>query len=107
MNFKSTFKDKKILVTGHTGFKGSWLSLWLSSLGAKVLGVSKYIPTEPSHFEAAKIGDLVKDIRLDILDISELKKIIYKFYTWDTGKDSSLRKIFTMQLKLLIFNLMI
>ena len=48
-------------------------------IGTKVLGVSKYIPTEPSHFEAAKIGDLVKDIRLDILDISELKKIVYKF----------------------------
>ena len=39
-NFKNSFKKKKILITGHTGFKGSWLTLWLSSLGAKVYGIS-------------------------------------------------------------------
>ena len=40
-NLNSIFKDKKIVVTGHTGFKGSWLTLWLSQLGAEVIGVSK------------------------------------------------------------------
>ena len=45
------FKNKKILITGHTGFKGSWLSLWLKSLGADVMGVSIDIPTKPSHFQ--------------------------------------------------------
>ena len=78
MIFKNTFKNKKILITGHTGFKGSWLALWLSSLGAKVTGVSKYVPTQPSHFESAQIKDLIEDIRLDILNISALKKVIYK-----------------------------
>ena len=41
-NFNNYFKNKKILITGHTGFKGSWLSLWLHLLGAKVIGVSKH-----------------------------------------------------------------
>ena len=45
MNF---WKGKKVLVTGHTGFKGSWLSLWLQSLGAEVVGVSLDVPTTPS-----------------------------------------------------------
>ena len=49
--YLKVFKNKKILITGHTGFKGSWLSLWFENLGAEVLGVSKDIPTKPSHFE--------------------------------------------------------
>ena len=44
------FKNKKVIITGHTGFKGSWLALWLSELGANVLGLSLNIPTNPSHF---------------------------------------------------------
>ena len=48
------FKNKKVIVTGHTGFKGTWLSLWLNIMGAKVLGVSKNIPTDPSHFKSIK-----------------------------------------------------
>ena len=51
MNYLKIFKNKKIIVTGHTGFKGSWLTLWLHSLGAKVMGISKDIPTKPSHYE--------------------------------------------------------
>jgi GDP-D-mannose dehydratase len=43
--FKNIYKNKKVLITGHTGFKGSWLSVWLLSLGAKVVGISKDIPT--------------------------------------------------------------
>ena len=45
---KNIFKNKKVLITGHTGFKGSWLSIWMHSLGANVLGISKNIPTYPS-----------------------------------------------------------
>ena len=55
MDLKKTFKNKKVIVTGHTGFKGSWLTLWLTKLGANVLGISKNIPTKPSHFEFIKI----------------------------------------------------
>ena len=49
------FKNKTIIITGHTGFKGSWLSLWLTLLGAKVIGISKDIPTNPSIFQAIKL----------------------------------------------------
>ena len=51
MNFDSFFKNKKIIVTGHTGFKGSWLTLWLTEIGADVLGISKDVPTKPSHYK--------------------------------------------------------
>tara|TARA_Y100000590_G_scaffold470496_1_gene665724 strand:- start:747 stop:1829 length:1083 start_codon:yes stop_codon:yes gene_type:complete len=70
------FKDKNILVTGHTGFKGSWLSVWLSYLGANVIGVSNCIPTKPSHFELFN-NEINDDYRLDIANTSEIKKIIY------------------------------
>ena len=50
------FKNKKIIITGHTGFKGSWLSLWLQILGAKVIGLSIDIPTNPSHFKSIKLN---------------------------------------------------
>ena len=50
--FKNTFKGKKVLLTGNTGFKGSWLTLWLLELGAHVYGISKDIPTNPSLFKS-------------------------------------------------------
>ena len=53
-NLIDCFKNKKVLITGHTGFKGSWLALWLNNIGANVLGISKDIPTNPSHFEHLK-----------------------------------------------------
>ena len=46
----SRFKNKKIIITGHTGFKGSWLSIWLTYLGAKVIGISIDIPTKTSNY---------------------------------------------------------
>ena len=52
--FNNIYKNKKILVTGHTGFKGTWLCLWLEMLGAKVIGYSIDIPTKPSLFEMVK-----------------------------------------------------
>ena len=50
-SLKKTFYKKKVLITGHTGFKGSWLSLWMHCNGANVLGISHSIPTNPSHFK--------------------------------------------------------
>ena len=50
--FKNIYNNKKVLITGHTGFKGSWLSFWLNSLGAKIYGISNGIPTKPSFFKA-------------------------------------------------------
>ena len=56
---KSIFYNKKVLITGHTGFKGSWLSIWMSKLGAKVIGASNDVPTSPAHY------DLTKEILTD------------------------------------------
>ncbi len=71
------FSGSKVLITGHTGFKGSWLSLWLSGLGANVTGVSLDIPTEPSHFLSGSINEmLAKDLRLDIRDSAAMKDLI-------------------------------
>lgn len=78
--FNNYYKGKRVLVTGHTGFKGSWMCLWLNQLGARIAGFSDRIPTEPSHFEAAKISDLLdRDTRADIADNSALEKCISEF----------------------------
>lgn len=67
MNYLSEiYSGKKVIVTGHTGFKGSWLALWLKSLGAHVVGISLDVPSEPSHFNAANIKDHIDDRRIDI-----------------------------------------
>ena len=49
------FKNKKVLITGHTGFKGSWLTFWLLKYGAKIVGISKDIPTSPSHYKSLNL----------------------------------------------------
>lgn len=63
----SKYKNKRVLITGHTGFKGSWLTTWLLELGANVAGFSDGIPSDPSHFEALgiekKIEHYIGDIR--------------------------------------------
>jgi CDP-glucose 4,6-dehydratase len=75
--FKELYKNKKVLITGHTGFKGSWLSLWLQELGADVCGYSLSIPTNPSHF---KLLDLdIKTVLGDIRDAEKLKQTFQEF----------------------------
>ena len=55
--FSNIYKNKKILVTGNSGFKGSWLTIWLLRLGAKVYGISNDLPSSPSMFEELKLED--------------------------------------------------
>ena len=78
-NFKKKFKNKKVLVTGHTGFKGSWLTYWLVSLGAKVVGLSINIPSNPSHFKAIKLQNKINHKRMDIRNLRLLKKTFKKY----------------------------
>lgn len=70
------FKDKKIVITGHTGFKGSWLSIWLHMLGAEIYGISDQIPTDPSLFETLELDKKMTHILLDVRDSKSIKKHI-------------------------------
>jgi len=70
------FKDKTVVVTGHTGFKGTWLTIWLKLLGAKVVGISLNPITSPSHFSVANVGDGITDLRIDVRNQEELEQAI-------------------------------
>jgi len=74
--FQGYYRGRKVLVTGHTGFKGSWLSLWLKRSGADVTGYSIDIPTVPSLFEIAGVEDVVDHHIGDILDVAELTRVV-------------------------------
>jgi CDP-glucose 4,6-dehydratase len=74
--FDNIYKNKKVIVTGDTGFKGSWLSLWLHSLGAKVTGISKDVPTNPSLFEEIELARKIEHHFADIRDGAVIKEII-------------------------------
>ncbi len=75
--FSGIYKDKTVLVTGHTGFKGSWLSYWLEKMGAKVIGYSLEAPTTPNHISLLDL-DIVSIIG-DIRDLDKLNKVFYKY----------------------------
>jgi CDP-glucose 4,6-dehydratase len=75
-NLNKTYNKKRVLVTGHTGFKGSWICQWLLSMGAIVTGVSKDIPTSPSLFEALTLSKKMNDIRGNIKDLQFLLNTI-------------------------------
>jgi CDP-glucose 4,6-dehydratase len=75
--FSGIFKDKTVLVTGHTGFKGSWLVYWLNEMGARVIGYSLAPPTAPNHFTLLSL-DMVSIIG-DIRDADKLNTIFEKY----------------------------
>ncbi|MFY2509940.1 GDP-mannose 4,6-dehydratase [Vibrio pectenicida] len=70
---------KKVFITGHTGFKGGWLSLWLQELGAVVKGYSLHAPTTPSLFEEGKVGVIMNSEVGDIRDFPHLLQVISDF----------------------------
>lgn len=78
--FNSFYSGKRVLVTGHTGFKGSWLSIWLHELGAKVIGVSLEPQMAKDNFILSGIGKMIKgDLRADIRDAAVIQRIFDQY----------------------------
>lgn len=78
--FNNFYKGKRVLVTGHTGFKGSWLSIWLHELGAEIVGVALDPYSERDNFVLSGIGSKIKaDVRADIRDGQKLKEIFAEY----------------------------
>ena len=72
----SAWKGRRVLVTGHTGFKGGWLSLWLHQLGAEVTGFSLPAPTVPSLFEQTRLAELVNHVEGDVRDMDAVEAAV-------------------------------
>ncbi|MCH8157921.1 MAG: CDP-glucose 4,6-dehydratase, partial [Nitrospinae bacterium] len=77
--FENIYQDRRVLVTGHTGFKGSWLSAWLLDLKAQVAGYSLDIPSQPSHFEALSLTNRIEHTQGDVRNKTTLKQAIDQF----------------------------
>jgi len=71
-----SFSGKTVVITGHTGFKGSWLSIWLKMAGANIVGIALDPNTQPSHFETARLVEELSDHRVDIRDFKKIDSII-------------------------------
>jgi len=70
------YKNKNVVVTGHTGFKGSWLVAWLKQMGASVTGIALDPPSIPSHYDASKLADGIQDHRIDIRNEGAIEQVI-------------------------------
>ena len=77
--FNSVYENRRVMVTGHTGFKGSWLCAWLLELGAEVCGYSVDVPTQPSNFEILGLEDLITHVQDDVRDREALIKVMDDF----------------------------
>ena len=78
----SFWNGKTAIVTGHTGFKGSWLTACLKNFKSKVFGISNNIPTKPSHYKLSRIHKNISEYRIDIRNYSKLKKNLHNLHTF-------------------------
>ena len=76
--FNNFYKNKRLLITGHTGFKGSWLSMWLNQLGAQVIGYALTPPSKPSLFEVCNLKKEMISIIGDVRNLNKLKRVFSK-----------------------------
>ena len=74
--FGDQYRGRKVLVTGHTGFKGGWLCSFLESLGAQVFGLSDGVLTTPSFFHSTGLSDRLVDLRCDVNDETKLTDLL-------------------------------
>ena len=77
--FGHIYEGRRVFVTGHTGFKGSWLTAWLLQMGAEVAGFSDAVPTGPSHFDVIGLGGRIRDCRGDVRDRKALVEAMREF----------------------------
>ncbi len=77
IQFDDIYRGKRVLITGHTGFKGSWFSFWLSQLGAQLCGVSLDPESRPNHWDQLKLG--IEDNRLDIRNADQVRAVVESF----------------------------
>jgi CDP-glucose 4,6-dehydratase len=77
--FTDCYAGRTVLVTGHTGFKGSWLAAWLTQLGAHVVGYALEPPTEPSHFAACRLAKRVSHVHGDVRDFPRLARVFAEY----------------------------
>src|SRR5271156_6427668 len=74
LSFTDAFRDRAVFLTGHTGFKGSWLAIWLGRLGARVTGYALAPPSDPSNYVSSRIGELVERSHCaDVRDFAALR----------------------------------
>lgn len=88
---KEFYGNKKVLITGHTGFKGSWLTRILTLSGAEVTGYSLTPPTDPSLFEIAGLEDTIKSVVGDIRDLEHLSRVFEEtgrrsYFIWQPSR---------------------
>ncbi len=77
--FADIYKNKTVLITGHTGFKGSWLAIWLEELGADVVGYALDPPSEPNNFEATRLREKITHVHGDIRDLDRLQETFSRY----------------------------
>ena len=80
-SLKQACQDKKVLITGHTSFKGSWLAIWLHELGARLTGIALEPKTQKDNYVLSVIGKKMNEYLTDIRDLNGIKKIIKKEQT--------------------------
>ena len=79
LDFDDFYSNKKVLITGHTGFKGSWLAIWLQKMGAEVIGYSLPPKTDPNLFTVANVENGMTSLFGDIRDLSKISKVISEY----------------------------
>lgn len=107
--FNGVYNGETVLVTGHTGFKGSWLSIWLHELGAKVVGYSLDPYTEKDNFVLSDIGSKIIDIRGDIRDKQKLNSVFKEYqpkYVFHLAAQSLVRFSYTEPVETYEINVM-